>query len=196
MVDRFHHSLSTLLALGIPQWLSSKEFPCSAGDAGDTGWIPGWGRGGNDNTLQYSYEENPVDRGAWQAKIYGVARGIHWSDWACTLPPGITEYSRFSYTFPVLALQGLESTIFLWRSSFLYCRTIFRDQGLTAKCAHLLTRLSLCLESWGGQTGISNVFMCAHICTSVNTKTSWFLTISTCFCPAPENPFSPPLLCL
>ena len=35
--------------------------------AGDTGSIPGWGRspgGGNGNPLQYSYLENPMDRGA------------------------------------------------------------------------------------------------------------------------------------
>ena len=36
-------------------------------DAGDTGLIPGWERfpgGGNGNPLQYSYLENPMDRGA------------------------------------------------------------------------------------------------------------------------------------
>ena len=51
--------------LGLPQWLSHKEFTCSAGDAG---LIPGSRRshgGGHDNTLQYSYLENPMDRGAW-----------------------------------------------------------------------------------------------------------------------------------
>ena len=28
--------------------------------------------GGNGNLLQYSYLENPMDRGAWQATVYGV----------------------------------------------------------------------------------------------------------------------------
>ena len=28
---------------------------------------------GNGNPLQYSYLENPVDRGAWWAAVYGVA---------------------------------------------------------------------------------------------------------------------------
>ena len=28
---------------------------------------------GNDNPLQYSYLKNPVDRGAWQATVHGVA---------------------------------------------------------------------------------------------------------------------------
>ena len=29
---------------------------------------------GNGNLRQYSYLENPMDRGAWQATIHGVAR--------------------------------------------------------------------------------------------------------------------------
>ena len=29
---------------------------------------------GNGNPLQYSYLENPMDRGAWQAKVHGVAK--------------------------------------------------------------------------------------------------------------------------
>ena len=38
---------------------------------------PGWGSPlgkGNGNPLQYSCLENPVDTGAWQATVYGVAR--------------------------------------------------------------------------------------------------------------------------
>ena len=35
--------------------------------------IPPFGKG-NGNPLQYSSLENPVDRGAWQAAIYGVAQ--------------------------------------------------------------------------------------------------------------------------
>ena len=30
-------------------------------------------RGGNDNSLQHSCLENPMDRGAWWATIHGVA---------------------------------------------------------------------------------------------------------------------------
>ena len=42
----------------------------SARNAGDPGWIPGFGKypgEGNDNPLQYSCLENPRDRGAWQS---------------------------------------------------------------------------------------------------------------------------------
>ena len=41
------------------------------------GWIPGtgWSPGeGNDNPLQYSCLENPMDRGAWWATVLGVAK--------------------------------------------------------------------------------------------------------------------------
>jgi len=40
--------------LGLPWWLSTKESACNAGDTGDVGSIPGWGRfpgGGNSNLL-------------------------------------------------------------------------------------------------------------------------------------------------
>ena len=52
----------------------SKESACNAGDPGST---PGLGRSpgeGNGSPLQYSWLENPVDRGAWQATIHGVAQ--------------------------------------------------------------------------------------------------------------------------
>ena len=52
----------------------------SAYDAGDLGLIPGWGRSpreGNGNPLQYSFQENAMERGARQAIIYGVSREGH-----------------------------------------------------------------------------------------------------------------------
>ena len=49
----------------------------SACNVGDLGLIPGSGRssgGGNGNPSQYSYLENPMDRGAGQAIVHGVAK--------------------------------------------------------------------------------------------------------------------------
>ena len=46
-------------------------------DAGDPGSIPGSGRslvGGNGNPLQYSWLKTPVDKGAWQATVHGLAK--------------------------------------------------------------------------------------------------------------------------
>ena len=50
-------------------------------NAGDPGSSPGLGRSpgeGNGNPLQYYYLENPMDRGAWQAAVYGVAKSRTW----------------------------------------------------------------------------------------------------------------------
>ena len=46
-------------------------------NAGDRGWLPGWGRsprGRNGNLLQYSGLENPMVRGAWKATVLGAAK--------------------------------------------------------------------------------------------------------------------------
>ena len=51
------------------------NLPANAGDARDESLIPGLGRspgGENGNLLQYSCLENSMDRGAWQAIVYGV----------------------------------------------------------------------------------------------------------------------------
>ena len=53
------------------------EVKASAWDAGDPGSIPGLGRSpgeGNGNPLQYSCLENPMEGGAWQATVHGVAK--------------------------------------------------------------------------------------------------------------------------
>ena len=53
-----------------------KKLPPKAGDAG---LIPGLGRSpgeGNGNLPQYSCLGNPMDRGAWQATVYGVTKEL------------------------------------------------------------------------------------------------------------------------
>ena len=59
--------------MGFPRGSVGKGSACSAGDPGS---VPGLGRSpgeGNDNPLQYSCMENPMDRGAWRATVYRVA---------------------------------------------------------------------------------------------------------------------------
>ena len=54
-----------------------KEFTCNTEAAGDLGSIPGSGRSpgaGHGNPLQYSWLENPMDRGAWWALVRRVAK--------------------------------------------------------------------------------------------------------------------------
>ena len=48
-------------------------------NAGGVGLIPGSERypgEGNGNPLQYSCLGNPIDRGAWQATVHGVAKQL------------------------------------------------------------------------------------------------------------------------
>ena len=59
---------------GFPGGSDGKESACSVGDLG---LIPGLGTspgGGHGNPLQYSCLGNPMDRGAWQAAVHGVAK--------------------------------------------------------------------------------------------------------------------------
>ena len=76
----------------LPRWRISKELPANGRDAGDTGLIPGEGNG---NLFQYSYLENPMDRGAWWATVQEVAKSWTWlSNWAHT----ITKHIFFTYS--------------------------------------------------------------------------------------------------
>ena len=63
--------------VGLPQWFSSKESTCNAGDTGDPGSIPESGRSpgkGHGNPLQYSRLESQMGRGAWQMTVHRVAK--------------------------------------------------------------------------------------------------------------------------
>ena len=69
-----------------PWWLRGKESACNAGDLGS---IPGSGRSlgsqlelglglGMATHSSYSCLENPMDTGAWRAKVHGVAERHDW----------------------------------------------------------------------------------------------------------------------
>ena len=64
--------------------------------------------GGNGNRLQYFCLENPMDRGAWQATVHGVAKSR-------------TRLSDYFYFLYVLCLQHSElaEEIELWTSDFM-----------------------------------------------------------------------------
>ena len=68
----------------------------SAFNTGDLGSIPGSGRspgGENGYPLQYSFLENSMDRGAWQATVMGLQR------------VGVT----FTQTQPQTKFEGLDN---------------------------------------------------------------------------------------
>ena len=61
---------------GLPWWVSGEESTCNAGEI-DASSLLGLRRspgGGHGNPLQYSCQENPVDRGAWWATVHRIAK--------------------------------------------------------------------------------------------------------------------------
>ena len=77
-VGRKHDSGETAVAEGASQVaLVVKNLPAKSGNIRDVGSIPGSERGpggGRGTPLQHSCLENPMDRGAWQATVHGIAK--------------------------------------------------------------------------------------------------------------------------
>ena len=74
----FYLFIYLFICLGFAHSSIGKESACNSGDSGS---IPGLGRSpgeGNGNPFQYSCLENPMDRGAWQAIVHGVAISWTW----------------------------------------------------------------------------------------------------------------------
>ena len=70
------HILSSLIFLllkGFPGGSVVKNLPVNAGDRFDP-WVRKSFGERNGNTPQDSCLENPMDRGAWRATVYGVAK--------------------------------------------------------------------------------------------------------------------------
>ena len=64
------------LSQGSQVVLVVNSLPANTGDLRNAGSIPGWGRspgGRQSKPLQYSCQENPKDREAWQAMVHSVA---------------------------------------------------------------------------------------------------------------------------
>ena len=82
-------------------WHYSSVGKETAYSAGDPGSIPGLERSpryGNGNPLQYSCLENPMDRGAWQATVHGLASARH--DLMTKPPPlNLIKLLRFFFFF-------------------------------------------------------------------------------------------------
>ena len=100
--------------------------PANRGDIRDVSLIPGSERspgGGHGNPLQYSCQENPMDRGAWQATLHRVTQP------ACTLTSAIEEStppprpapkpSFFSHTLKIHS-QHTQNKIQLFIYKFLH----------------------------------------------------------------------------
>ena len=70
--------------MGFPGGASIKNPPANSRGIKDVGLIPGSERssgGGHGNPLQYSFLENPMDRGAWWATVCRVAKSWTQQKW-------------------------------------------------------------------------------------------------------------------
>ena len=86
--------------VGFPHTSVGEESACNAGDPGSVlgpGRSPGEGNG---NPLQYSCLENPMNRGAWQATVHGVAKVGH--NLATKPPPLMDRALRYFYFVKML----------------------------------------------------------------------------------------------
>ena len=62
---------------GLPRWFSDKESTCQCRRCKRISfdpWVRKIRRRRNGNPLQYSCLENPMDKGAWQTTVHGVAK--------------------------------------------------------------------------------------------------------------------------
>ena len=69
---------SVRMNMGLPKWLSGKEFTCQAGEEDlipESGRFTGEGKG---NPPQYSCLGNLMDRGVWRVTIHGVTKSQTW----------------------------------------------------------------------------------------------------------------------
>ena len=63
------------MCMDFPGDTGGTNLPANARDVRDASSTPGSGRsprGGNSNPLQYSYLENPMDKGAWWATVQSI----------------------------------------------------------------------------------------------------------------------------
>jgi len=66
--------LPTPVFLLFPGGSDDKESACNVGDLGSIPGLGGSPGGGHGFPLQYSYLENPMDKGAWRATVHEVKK--------------------------------------------------------------------------------------------------------------------------
>ena len=129
LVNCYSQSDISLHYKWLPRWLTGKDLPVSAGDPWDVCSTPGLQRsfgGGNGKSLQYSSLGNSMDRGAWRATTYGIAKsrtrlsthtlpGTPEHKWLQSLfPPSETQESNIPRKLPARPRLGHALTVNLY----------------------------------------------------------------------------------
>ena len=87
-----------------------KNSPANGGDPGHADSIPGSGRspgGESGNLLQYSCQENPMDRGVWQSVVHGIAKS-----W--------TQVSKHAHTRDRTEWKKVHTCVYLYKLKHIY----------------------------------------------------------------------------
>ena len=111
--------------MGFP---GGSEVKASASNAGNPGSIPGLGRSpgeGNGNPLQYSCLENPMDGGAWQATVHGVAKTGTWLNDLTSLDFNIINLFTFNFQKHPFSPPGLNN---LHNILCIYCLNLLNSK--------------------------------------------------------------------
>ena len=113
--------------MGFPSGSVVKNLPTNAVDTGDEGSILELGRSPEaGNSLQYSWQENPMDRGAWWVTVHRVAKSqtrlsthTYFSLWVFSHVPS----SFFCYTTLFSAITIMKNLIISF-AMFAYLKTV------------------------------------------------------------------------
>ena len=96
-------------------WLCGKEFACKTEEASS---IPGSGkspRRGNGNPLQYSCLGNLMNRGGWQAAVYGFTKELDTTKQQ--KPPAVRLRASSARGMVLTPVQGTKIPHAVWRGS-------------------------------------------------------------------------------
>ena len=131
---------------------SGKESTCQCSRWGsilDLGRSPGEGNG---NPLQYSYLEIPMDRGAWQPAVQGIARSRTWfSDWTFCEHPCTHHLNS---TIKILLFLRYHQYIYL----FIYLKSILPFVHFKVSCRLSHVWLFVTLWTVAHQSPLSKEF--------------------------------------
>ena len=128
-----------------------KNPPANARGVRDMVLIPGWGwspRGENGNPLQYTFLENPMDRGAWWATIHRVKKSWIWLNQLSSSSSSST--STESWTRPSLCIRWDSE---LWVAAVCgppHCWPggVLLEEQVTSIQRPSINHLHLCLDPW------------------------------------------------
>ena len=142
--------------MGFPSGSVVKNLPTNAVDTGDEGSTLELGRSPEaGNSLQYSWQENPIGRGAWWVTVHRVAKSQTWqTEHICTCVCIHTYIHTYSYTiwgYCDCNMEDHSRTIYLQIYNFI--KMVYTRVGiLSQNWTHQLLELH---EPWPAQVTIT-----------------------------------------